>query len=294
MSDPGSVSPALILGIYGHPLTQSLSPMLHTWALAREGIAGTYTAWDTQPEDLGSLIRTFRETPCDGGSVTIPHKEAIIPLIDGLTGTARTIGAVNTLFRDNGKLKGHNTDLEGFIAPLKDLPKPGTALLLGAGGAARAVLAGFAALGLSKVTVAARSKNKTAKLLADFSPSFQSLSFLPWEEARLAPPASEEGFWVVNATPLGMRGKAEGESPLSASWFAAAHPERCLAYDLVYNPLETAFLAFAKNAGWQCRDGLDMFVGQAAAQFHLWTGRDMDTSAAHALLADHLSCQHPG
>lgn len=294
MLDPSPASSALILGIYGHPLTQSLSPMLHTWALAREGITGTYTAWDTQPEDLDAFIRTFRETPCDGGSVTIPHKETIIPLIDDLTRTARTIGAVNTLFRDNGKLTGHNTDLEGFIAPLKDLPKPGTALLLGAGGAARAVLAGFAALGLSTVTVAARSRKKAAKLLADFSPSFRSLSFLQWDEVRLEPPASEEGFWVVNATPLGMRGKAEGESPLPASWFTAARPERCLAYDLVYNPLETAFLALAKNAGWQCRDGLDMFVGQAAAQFRLWTGRDMDTPAARALLADHLSGRQPG
>ena len=278
---------ARVFGICGHPLAQSLSPVLHTWAMAANGIPGSFGTWDTPPGDLASFVRALRETPYDGSCVTIPHKETVMPLLDALTATAKAIGAVNTLFWENGRLTGHNTDMEGFIAPLRNLPPPGTALLLGAGGAARAVLAGLAALGAPRAVICARSRDRTDALIRDFSSSFTSLTCLPWEKRHAFSAGSS--LWAVNTTPLGMRGKAEGESPMDAAWFAKARPASDnLAYDLVYNPLETAFLSQAKRAGWQTRDGLGMFIAQAAAQFRLWTGREMAVAEARAVLAPHL------
>ncbi len=276
-------------GVIGHPLAQSLSPVLHTWAFAQKGVRGLYTAWDTPPEQLAEFIRRFRQTPFDGASVTIPHKEAVIPLLDGLTPTAETIGAVNTLFWDKGKLLGHNTDLEGFLTPLKDMTPPDAALVLGAGGAARAVLAGLAARSVPRVIVCARTQSKAEALIRDFAASPSSLGVLPWEGRLEADRVPSGSLWVVNSTPLGMRGKAEGESPLPARWFAARKGGECLAYDLVYNPLKTAFLAAAENAGWRLRDGLDMFVAQAAAQFRLWTGLGMPVEQARTFLANCLA-----
>lgn len=276
-----------IFGVCGHPLAQSLSPALHNWALNLSGIPGSFAAWDTPPESLAGFVRAMRETPYDGSSVTIPHKEAVMAFIDGLTPTAEAVGAVNTLFWENGGLMGHNTDLEGFVAPLQGLAPPETALMLGAGGAARSVLAALASLGATNAVVCARNREKAYGLIRDFSPSFSSLTYLPWENRHATPPA-EAGLWIVNTTPLGMRGKAEGESPMDAGWFKVHDPAACLAYDLVYNPRETVFLAQAKAAGWRTRDGLDMFIAQAAAQFRLWTGGEMPVAEAREVLTPYL------
>ncbi|MDR3073192.1 MAG: shikimate dehydrogenase [Deltaproteobacteria bacterium] len=278
-----------VFGVCGHPLRQSLSPALFTWLFAEDDIAARYACWETPPEDLAVFMRDFRAQARQGASITLPHKESVIPYLDGLTETARTIGAVNTLFWKDRALLGHNTDLEGFLAPLRACAGPETALVLGAGGAARAALAGLAALGVPRVLVAARDAGKALRLLADFAPSFAAASPLAWEERETVPGAVSGGLWVINATPVGMRGKEEGLSPLSREAFAAAsRPEGCLAYDLVYNPLETAFLTAARAAGWTGRDGLDMFVGQAAAQYRLWLGRELPLADARAFLAQRL------
>ena len=289
MTSSRPASPERIFGVLGHPVTQSMSPVLHTWAFAQMRVPGVYTAWDTPPEALPAFLRAFREAPYAGASVTIPHKEAVIPFLDGLTPTAETIGAVNTLFWDGGNLLGHNTDMEGFLAPLAGLTVPETALVLGAGGAARAVLAALASLGVPNLAIAARGQASAEQLAAEFAAAFASRTVLPWKDRLALAPAPAKTLWVVNTTPLGMRGKAEGDSPLPEHWFATATPDCCLAYDLVYNPLETAFLAHAKKAGWQCRDGLGMFTGQGAAQFRLWTGLAMPMPQARDLLAAHLA-----
>ena len=292
---PGSqkVLPEQIFGILGHPLAHSMSPVLHTWAFALNGLHGRYTAWDTLPETLPAFMETFRKIPYAGASVTIPHKETVIPFLDGLTDTARTIGAANTLFWKNGRLMGHNTDMEGFLAPLAGCAAPQTALVLGAGGAARAVLAGLASVGTTRVIIAARSLARAEELAAAFSSAIAAIAVIPWEERLYVSPESGSRFWAVNTTPLGMRGKNRNISPLPAEWFAGRTPEHCLAYDLVYNPLETAFLALAKQARWQCRDGLGMFTAQAAAQFHLWTGCAMPVPQARELLVHTLAAHSP-
>lgn len=277
-----------LYGVCGFPLKQSLSPFLHGWALRENGLPGSYGLWETSPEKLAAFVRAVRQTPYAGASVTIPHKEAVIPFLDGVSDGAKTIGAVNTLYWKGEKLLGHNTDLEGFLAPTEETPPPETALILGAGGAARAVLAGLASLKVRRVFIAARRRAQAERLAEFFSPLLPSVEVAPWETRNDAIKDAAD-FWLVNATPVGMRGKAEGESPMSADAFrSAAAPERCLAYDLVYNPPQTAFLVAAREAGWPCRDGLAMFAAQAAAQFHLWTGRRMDVAKAGALLAERL------
>ena len=294
---PSPPSPGAVYGVLGHPLGQSLSPALHAWALARAGFPATYTAWDVAPKHLDAFMRDFRAEPNSGlnsgpyagASVTIPHKLAVMPYLDGVTDTARAVGAVNTLYWDDGRLLGHNTDLEGFLSPLAGELLPGAALVLGAGGAARAVLAGLAHLGVPRVYIAARARDRADALAASFTSSLASVTGISWDErARIPHPGA--GLWAINTTPLGMRGKAEGESPLSLADFSAiAAPEHSLAYDLVYNPLQTAFLKNAAASGWACRDGLDMFAAQAAAQFHLWTGGHMPRDEAKAFLAERLA-----
>lgn len=275
-----------VLGVLGYPLAQSLSPYLHSRAFGKVGIEAAYTAWEVAPENLASFMRQFREEPFVGASVTIPHKVAVIPFLDAATEEAKIIGAVNTLYWSHGKVIGHNTDMEGFIAPLRTrLPLP-HAVVFGAGGATRAVLAGLSRVGVDTVTLMARKIEKAERLASEFAPGFASLTVADWEGRDTIIARTKEPLLVVNTTPLGMRGKAEGESPLTGTAFtAASRPGECIAYDIVYNPLKTAFLADAEAAGWRTVDGLAMFVRQAAAQFGLWTGKEMEIAWAHELLA---------
>lgn len=273
-------------GVLGFPLAQSLSPALHAWAFARLGRDASYAVWETPPDALPAFMRRFRETPLAGASVTIPHKLAVMPFLDAVTETARRIGAVNTLYWNGNVLTGHNTDMEGFLAPLAGLPIPEAALVLGAGGAARAALAALARLGIPLLRLAARDRAKADALAEEFTPAFAHTETVALADRGHLLPAAQR-LWVINTTPLGMHGKAEGLSPLDERDFAAApDPTFCLAYDLVYNPLRTPFLTLAEQAGWRCRDGLGMFLGQADGQCRLWTGLPMpDPADARALVA---------
>ncbi len=255
----------------GYPLVQSLSPALHAWAFNRLGHFAAYFAWPQIPAALPAFINAVRALPVAGASLTIPHKESVIPLLDGITENARAVGAVNTLFWRNGALLGDNTDMAGFLAPLVGRPLPALALVLGGGGAARGVLAGLAALGAPRVLVALRNPAKGKDMAGEFS-----CSLLPWEERLAVRPDDGGPFWVINTTPLGMRGKDEAATPYPAQAMARSGPVPCLAYDLVYNPLRTRFLADAATCGWDTQDGLDMFAAQAAIQSELWTGRTWD------------------
>lgn len=268
------MEPRYLYGIIGQPLEHSASPALHNWGFARTGWPAAYYRWPTPPAGLGDMLRACRALPIHGLSVTLPHKQAIMPLLDTLTPAAREVGAVNTLYWEEGRLVGHNTDLAGFLAPLRAMPAlPDSALVLGAGGAARAVLAGLRTLGLGKVCVSARSPGKAHALARDFG-----VESVPWEERM-----RHDAGLLVNATPLGLHGELAGASPWPA--FAGTG----IAYDLVYNPLETRFLRDAQSAGWQTLDGLDMLVAQGVEQFRLWTGHTLEVTAARAVLLPHLA-----
>ncbi len=254
---------------------------------------------------LEAFIRRFRaegEEGRRGASVTIPYKEAVIPLLDGLTEQARSAGAVNTLFWKNGELWGDNTDSYGFLWPVRgrNFRK---VLLLGSGGAARGVLAALAALAAlpllppilppilpagaegqtcplraPQIFISGRTLERSMALASAFPQLEARLEVLPWEEraaffTRLAP---QDEVLVVNATPLGMSGHFAGESPLPGDvWALAPRPAKITAYDLVYAPAERPFLKNAALAGCACVDGLFMLAAQAARQFAIWTGCEL-------------------
>lgn len=264
-----------LYGIIGHPLGHTLSPLVHNWGLSRFGLPGRYEAWPTAPEDLAPFMVRFRDTPISGLSVTIPHKTAVMDYVDAVTDLGRSVGAVNTLYWRDGVLWADNTDVEGFCRPLvvRGIAAR-TALVLGAGGAARAVVAGLLRLGLDRVVVTARRPEAAEALAGEFG-----ADWLPWEE-RTASGAT----LLVNATPMGMSGRFEGVSAYPAEAMGPEH----VAYDLVYSPYATRFVEDAKAAGACVVPGVDMFLYQAVEQFRLWTGHVLPEEELRPLLMDAL------
>ena len=263
-------------GIIGWPLGHTMSPTLHNWGFGQLGIDASYAAWPVVPDDLASFMGQVRARPVSGLSVTIPHKRSVMDFLDRITDRAKAVGAVNTLFWDGDALCGENTDVTGVIAPLQALDNlPASAMVLGAGGAARAALAGLAELGIRDVTVANRTRAKAERLAADFG-----AACVGWE-ARMDAPCE----LILNTTPLGMAGDLEDATPWDRDRFS---PD-AIAYDIVYNPLRTRFLREAAEAGCATISGLEMFLHQGLAQFRLWTGRGMDENGARALLLDALN-----
>ena len=266
----------LLLGIIGHPLSHTLSPVLHNWAFRELGIQASYHVWDTPPEKLPAFMAALRTLPIHGASVTIPHKEPVMPLVDRLTANAREIGAVNTLYWEDGRLWGENTDVTGFMAPLLERgTPPGTVLVLGAGGAARAAVCGLHRAGW-KVLLSARTGTRADRL----AHSFQA-EHVPWSERHEVRPDL-----LVNTTPLGMSGPFQGLSPWKGPLAGVS-----LVYDLIYNPRETPLLHQAAREGVEVVHGLPMFVHQALAQFELWTGRRFPLPQAMALLEETLAAR---
>lgn len=272
-----------LYGVIGWPLAQSLSPLLHNAAFAALGLPALYQRWEVPPERLPAFVESMRLLHIQGCSVTIPHKVRLISLLDDVSPLVRRVGAANTVYWKGTALCGENTDVEGFLAPLAHENLAGSSvLLLGAGGAARAVAAGLTALDAARrpatIFVATPSDASHLPLAAEFD-----LTPLLWKQ-RHDPPA----LLVVNTTPLGMRGKAEADSPYDFTLAApvpvqGAAEATPLAYDIVYNPLETRFLREARAAGRRCLSGLEMFFGQGCAQFRLWTGRDLPPESRRAL-----------
>lgn len=262
-------------GIIGWPLGHTMSPTLHNWGFGELDMEASYAAWPVSPDDLSSFMGQVRTRPISGLSVTIPHKQTVMEHLDSVSDRATQVGAVNTLYWKDNTLCGENTDVLGFIAPLRSLDQhPDSALVLGAGGAARAVIVGLKELGIHSIGVTNRTFYKAEKLAEEFN-----IECIDWEARTTA-------SWglVCNTTPLGMSGDLEALSP----WPADAFTPDMVAYDIVYNPLETRFLREAKTAGCGTFSGLEMFLHQGLAQFRLWTGLDMDETGARALLLDAL------
>lgn len=263
-------------GIIGWPLGHTMSPTLHNWGFSQLGLDGQYDAYPLEQEKLAAFMEQVRTEPIKGMSVTIPHKQTVMPHLDRITDRAKAVGAVNTLYWEDDALCGENTDVIGVIAPLKKLETlPESAIVLGAGGAARAAVAGFLELGIKDVAIANRTRSKAEELAKDFN-----IRCVAWEERM-----NEAPGLICNTTPLGMSGNMESLTP----WDADRFPAGCTAYDIVYNPLETRFLREAAEAGCTTISGLEMFLHQGLAQFRLWTGRDMDEDGARQLLLDALT-----
>nr|WP_321259252.1 shikimate dehydrogenase [uncultured Pseudodesulfovibrio sp.] len=262
-------------GIIGWPLGHTMSPTLHNWGFGELDVEASYAAWPVSPDDLSSFMGQIRTRPISGLSVTIPHKQTVMDHLDAISDRAAQVGAVNTLYWNDATLCGENTDVIGFIAPLRSLKQhPDSALVLGAGGAARAAIVGLKELGVQHIGVTNRTYDKTKKLAEEFK-----IKCIEWDTRTTT-------AWelVCNTTPLGMSGDLERLSP----WPVDAFTPNMVAYDIVYNPLETRFLREANIAGCNTISGLEMFLHQGLAQFRLWTGLDMDETGARALLLNAL------
>lgn len=274
--------PERLYGVLGLPLGHSLSPALHSRLFARLGHAGAYLRWEKQAGELPAFFQAVRALPIAGLSVTAPYKEAVIPFLDGLDPGARAAGAVNTVYWEKARLMGGNTDVQGFLAPLAPFRQegklPGRALVLGAGGAARAALTGLRELAVPRITVCARNPAKARELARFFN-----CQILPWEK-RENPLQGDDPLLIVNATPIGMKGCCAEQSPLSEACLAlygarGQEGSSCMVYDFVYNPRPTRLLELAAQHGLCCLDGLGFFAAQAAAQLALWTGSSLKDGA---------------
>ena len=264
------------LGLIGYPLGHSRSPQLHHAALAWAGLEGEYRLFAIAPTEAGraeieSLIDDLRACRLDGLNVTIPHKGTVIPFVDRLTGVAEAVSAVNTLSRDaSGCIIGDNTDVPGFLHDLARLvgrEPAGTALVLGAGGSARAVVYALTREGWS-VRVLARRAEQAAALVEDFGKLDLPGPMACGDLQDLRDFAAQPCRLVVNTTPLGMHPNYHGcpwpdDIPL---------PQFAAVYDLIYNPAETVLLRRARSAGLAASNGAGMLAAQAALAFHQWIG----------------------
>lgn len=271
-----SKAPQGFVGILGWPLSHTLSPLLHAAAFRALGLDWVYLTWPVHPSSLKIAVEGLRILGARGANVTMPHKETVIPFLDGLSPNAEAIGAVNTINEVGGKLIGHNTDVTGFAAALEEgtgfSPEGEACLVLGAGGAARAVVRALDVAGAGSVTVAARSV-ETAAAVAGLAGG----RGIDLAEVR---PAVTDSRLIVNCTPLG----TAGEDALSGISVGSEH----VVFDLVYAPPQTSLVERAKAAGARATGGLGMLVHQAADALRIWTGSEpprgiMSAAAVHAL-----------
>jgi shikimate dehydrogenase len=265
-----------LAAIIGYPLDHSMSPPLHNAGFAALGLDIRYEAWPIRMEDLPATVERLRGEEMLGISVTVPYKQAVMPLLDEIDSAADAIGSVNTLVRRGRTLVGYNTDKDGFVRSLREAgcePSGMRALVLGAGGTERAVAYGLLEAGVASITLAARNPdrlNAAADHLEATRPGPAAIRRIGFDEAALVAAAQSAGL-VVNTTPVGMRHSAqEHESALPAAALRAG----LWVADVVYNPLETVLLRQAREAGAHTVDGLGMLVYQGVAQQVLWTGRE--------------------
>jgi shikimate dehydrogenase len=273
------------LGLIGYPLGHSLSPKIHTAALKACGLEGDYSLFPIHPDGkqgLKNLLARVHAGEITGLNVTIPHKQNAIPLLDELTDTAKSIGAVNTIYLRENKLIGHNTDAQGFLTDLNrfiDKRQPQianrkSAIILGAGGSARAVVYALVNDGWN-VTLAAR-RIEQAKQLAD-SFMHHELHIMTFTDLRLS-----TFDLIVNTTSVGMTPNVD-QSPLPENSSLSQHT---MIYDLVYNPLETKLVKDARAQGLSATTGLGMLIEQAALAFEIWTGRNPPRNILYASVVE--------
>jgi len=316
-----------LLGVIGHPIAHSLSPAMHNAAISHLGVDFVYLPFPVKPGDLKAALAGFAAIDLRGFSITIPHKQTILPLLSEVSPIARAIGAVNTVYRTDKGWCGTNTDVEGFLAPLQTPPTPPcqggakdvisplesddmavesspppyqggarggsdwsqkVAVILGNGGAARAVVAGCAQLGCAEIHVVGRN----AQNLAEFQDSWvtspmpvQNLQVHTWDNLSML---ISQADLLVNTTPVGMHPHGE-KSPVSADSLDRINAG-AIVYDLIYTPNPTQFLKDARRRGAIPIDGLEMLVQQGAAALKIW----LDTESVPVDVMRQALRQHLG
>lgn len=257
-----------LLGIIGHPVAHSLSPLMHNRAAELIGLDCFYAAFDVAPQNLKKALTGMRGLGVEGLNVTVPHKEKVVRFLDRLDEEAALIGAVNTISLKNGKLIGSNTDGRGFIRSLEQKgfrPRGKRAAIIGAGGSARAIGVALCLAGVSKLVVINRSSSRGRRLARALS-KLGDVSFAASDKSYAAK-AAEEADIIVQTTPCGM--KRSDALPVSGLAFRKGQ----WVYDIIYSPIETRFLKKARLKGAKTLNGLGMLVYQGSESFKIWTGR---------------------
>jgi shikimate dehydrogenase len=268
--------------LIGHPVAHSLSGAMQQAAFDAQGVDATYELWDRSPIQLPEAIAELRSDDFLGANVTIPHKERVVPMVDRLTEEAHATGAANTITKEGKRLVGHNTDVAGFRTALDRLvgkqKMPRTAIVLGAGGGARAVVYGLITEGFQRVVVFNRHLHRAEGLVKHFgkSAAHMELRAMPWHESIIEAELAKAKL-LINATSIGL---ATDESPVPGEIL----PPDLLVLDLIYN--RTRLLRDAEAAGSAIMDGELMLLHQGAAAFTLWTGQPAPLELMQEKLAE--------
>jgi len=270
-----------LYGLIGHPVEHSLSPLIHNYAFNSLNLNCVYTVFNVLPEKLEEAVKGVKALGIRGVNVTVPHKEKIIDYLDVVSEEALKIGAVNTVVNEGGILKGYNTDVYGFIDSLAEAGEKierRKAVVLGAGGASKAVCVALALDGIDSIIVANRSVERAKDLSEYIKKEFKiPCDYCSINEVEEIP----EIDMLVNTTSVGMYPKVE-DSPVSEKVVSKAK----FVYDVIYNPFETVFLKYAKKNGIKYSNGLSMLVNQANYSFKLWTGGFFDKNLVYMHLKE--------
>ena len=271
-----------LAAVVANPIKHSISPFIHNQAFEATNTNGVYLAWEVEGTDLAETVANIRRFQMFGINLSMPYKEQVIPYLDQLSEEARLIGAVNTVVNREGTLIGYNTDGKGFFKSLPSFKISGKRMvLLGAGGAAKAILAQAILDGVSQVSVFVRSASmrKTQPYLEKLQheTGFR-VDLFTLEDAQELQENIRKAELLVNATSVGMDGASQ---PIPTS---IVLPEKLLVADVIYQPFETPFLKWARRQGNHAVNGLGMLLYQAAEAFQLWTGKEMPTDQIWELL----------
>lgn len=276
-------------GIIGWPVGHSLSPKMYMAAFDKAGYKNyNYIAMPIQAGRLMFAVEGIKGLNFQGINVTIPHKSTCMKFLDAVDSDAMIIGAVNTIVNHGGILAGYNTDVTGFLAALAEaefLPEDSNAVILGAGGAARAVLWGLCKRKAGYITIGARNINK-AKTLADDFHLYGNVEAMDWLSEEFKEVLQTADI-LINTTPLGMYPKVDEMAPVDLKLL----PEGALVYDIVYNPARTKFLQTAEELGYPTLNGLSMLLLQGKESYRLFTGENPDVEVMRQILVQELHAE---
>lgn len=265
-----------VLGVIGYPLGHSLSPLLHNHSLNELNLNYVYLAFTIKPDDLSNAINGFRALNIRGVNVTIPHKEAVIPLLDEIDPLALKVGAVNTIINNEGILKGYNTDVPGLTRMIEDdgnfTIKNKKALVVGAGGAARATAIALLQQGIKELCLINRTEGKAEKLVADLKKYYNNSLYYGRLNPDFYSGLIKDIDILIDTTPVGMSPDIEVPPVIPEQHLHSS----MLVVDLVYNPSETTLLKAANRVGAKTLNGMGMLLYQGIESFKIWTGYNLN------------------
>ncbi|MFH0985452.1 MAG: shikimate dehydrogenase [Candidatus Omnitrophota bacterium] len=280
-----------LYGIFGYPLSHTLSPAMHEAAFRELGIDANYIVLELVPEAFKKLMRRASRFSLSGFNVTVPYKETVMKYLDKVRPEAQAIGAVNTVFKQGKRWIGANTDMEGFLKTLVTdggfRPSGKKAVVLGAGGAARAVVYGLSLEGAREILIADCFSEKARKIAGDMKKFFKGTEYHAVEAGTSEVKAAlQKADVIINATPLGL--KAQDPEVIPEAWIPKSGDKKIFFMDLIYNPAVTPFLKIAKKKGHRTLNGLGMLLYQGVRALELWTGRKAPVSVMRRALLQSL------